>query len=211
LASLSKAIDEVPVHIPYNKTPTQTLLEKLRAESFDSPEIAYRGHNPHRTGFTKRNPWESPLSVSVLASVLMRGVSSWSRKIYRSNESVKFYLDTGYDMVVYQIAHPDNSCSVMVTYLVAKRDFFAAYGFDDARPRHLEQVILVSEGLNKAPIMVNVSHPGPKIGWTAEDPQVAALVRETLNIEPTFLNAGLVHRLLDIPEVIAAPIKPQTP
>lgn len=67
------------------------------------------------------------------ATLLARGVTSFERKIYRSNEA-RLCWNSGYDIVYYVIKHPDDSQSAILAYRQSKNWGDCGLGMPDRRP-----------------------------------------------------------------------------
>lgn len=81
--------------------------------------------------FSQGNPFDSLDNVYPFALMLQKGVRSFSRDAYRSPQ---FMGGLGYDVVKYEVVHPDQSRSFVLAYKDKTAPAQVAIGRKDSRP-----------------------------------------------------------------------------
>lgn len=94
--------------------PAKALLERIEADEFD------RG-----------NPFAIIDQPYPLALILSRKIESYQRDAYRSSH---FQGQMGYDVIKYEITHPDKSVSFILAYKERTASEQVAIGVKDSRP-----------------------------------------------------------------------------
>lgn len=96
---------EVAPHIATPKDPIEaTQLTRFNA-SLSQDEIG------------NRNPFANLSSLDPLSEIMNKGVVSFQRQAYRSPAYRK---EVGYDLVEYEIVHPDNTKSTIMAYMESR-------------------------------------------------------------------------------------------
>ncbi|MCB0405185.1 MAG: hypothetical protein KDD51_10400 [Bdellovibrionales bacterium] len=182
LQELEREVTGTPAQFQYDMNKAVELLRSLRSIEMDFPIIAYEGNSPRRIGFEKRNPMDTPDMVHLIAQISLRGV-------FRSRESITHYQNRGFDAVSYEITHFDNSRSVLVSYVIAQKDWFAPFGCDGVKPRHAVNYVLISNGIDEPETCAHLEygdlqeHPAP-----ATTPDALTLRGEILTFPDIFLS-----------------------
>ncbi|MEZ4749219.1 MAG: hypothetical protein R3B54_00935 [Bdellovibrionota bacterium] len=171
LEALAARLAKTPAQFQYDMEAAKALVESLRSIEIDFPVIVYASNIPQRRGFEKRNPMDTADMTQVIAQISLRGVKSFQRSLYRSREAIRFYQNEGFDAVTYEITHFDGSRSDIVCYVVSKKDWFAPYGFDEAKPRLPVHYVLISNGKEEPAIFAHLEHGHLKEGPYSINPE----------------------------------------
>ncbi|MCB0417130.1 MAG: hypothetical protein H6617_05565 [Bdellovibrionaceae bacterium] len=158
LETLETELATTPPQFQYDMTVAREWLESLRSIEIDFPIIVYSGTKPMRQGYEKRNPMATVDMTQLIAQIALRGVKAFKRQLYRSRESIRFFENSGFDAVTYEVTHFDNSRSDIVCYVVSEKAWFAPFGYDEAKSRHAINYVLISNGNDSPETFAHLEH-----------------------------------------------------